>query len=289
MGLISRPRSNPAMVRAIARYCRYRDLSEVTDAGLQAVIAPGGLGEVEGSAWKDTMNVMDDLGLLELRDSQVLISPSLKEGLADDAHYVFRAALRAVVFAEENNSDLWDTEDGRWSSTGSREFSRIAAWFLERALLREDALVDRCRRDVAGENKVIENEEQLRVFIRWATALGLAVPLFGNTVPDPSVAVREELAAAFDGADQIPTLTLRDRLTSAIPVLRGGSYATGLDRFLTDQASRPPDEASPGLRTALWRLERAGVLKFRSTSDGDPLVLGAADALNPTHATLTTG
>ena len=274
------------MVRAVARYCRYRDLSEVTEGHLQTVLAPKDPGTA-GSTWKDTIAVMVELKLVERRDDTIVVGSELKGDLADDDLDVFRRALRLTTFADDSNSSLWETDGGRWSSAGAREFSRIAAWFLERPLGSEARIYDEARREVTGDSKLVENEEQLRVFVRWASALGLGVMLLGRPLPDPTVAVRQELAQAFGGEKRLPALALRDRLVAAIPVLRGGSYAAGMTPFLVDASPRPPDSAGPGLRIALRRLERAGVVKMSTASDARPLVLERADGKNPSHVTLT--
>lgn len=285
MGIISRPRSNPAMLRALARYCSYREIEEISEQDLQRVIAPDALGGGgAGSAWRDTLLLAQEFDLLDLRDGVVVIAAEMKGELADDDIQRFRTALRRLVLGPAHNDRLWDLTGGRWSSVGSREFSRAAAWFLDQPLERsEGTLSDRARRQVPGDQKVIENEEQARVFIRWATSLGLAATLFGEPIPDPSVSVRDELPGAFGGEGDLPALALRDRLVAALPVLYTGPYAAGLDKVLAPSPRRLPAAAGAGLLVALRRLERQGTLKFRERSDAPALVLEEPDTANPTH------
>src|SRR5256885_1316333 len=80
MGIISRPRSNPAMIRALARYCDYRGITTVDEERLRETIAPplltsgGGtesVGGGAGTAWKDTVDLAIELGIGK-RDDHVL-------------------------------------------------------------------------------------------------------------------------------------------------------------------------------------------------------------------------
>src|SRR4051812_15801494 len=209
------------MLRALGRYCRYRDVEEVAERDLQRVLAPDALGGGgPGSAWRDTLLLAQEFDLVVVRDELVVVAPALKAALADDNVDRFRTALRRLVLAPAHNDGLWQVADGRWLSSGSREFSRAAAWFLDQPLDRRDGtLPDRARRQVPGNHKVIENEEQARVFVRWSSSLGLSTTLFGEPIPDPTVAVRDELRHAFGDEDELPALTLRDRLVAALPVL----------------------------------------------------------------------
>ena len=43
MGIISRNRSNPAMLRAVARYCSYRGITTAPEVVLQGALVPQGL------------------------------------------------------------------------------------------------------------------------------------------------------------------------------------------------------------------------------------------------------
>jgi hypothetical protein len=228
---------------------------------------------------------MLELGLAERRDGDLILEESALGGLADEQTSVFRRTLRSLVLAAEHNSALWEHAEGEaWASTASREFSRIAVWFLEKPVggLSDD-FYEVARREVEGPTKLVENVEQWRVFIRWAEALGLMSRLGGLQLPDPTVAVEEELSGVFGSKSLLPALQVRDGLVSALPVLRNGAYASGFDRFLNQKPRRLASEAGPALAFALIRLERRGVIAFARPSDSDQLIL--SDPHSPDNPT----
>src|SRR5688500_11521270 len=98
MGIITRPRANPAMLRAVARYCRYREIDEISAEDLRAVIAPDAYGGgAAGSVWHDSFNLAQELGFLAPRDDLVAVDPTLRDRLAEESRDGFRRALRSLV------------------------------------------------------------------------------------------------------------------------------------------------------------------------------------------------
>jgi hypothetical protein len=298
MGIISRPRSNPAMIRAVARYCDYRGLMTVAEERLRETIAPilltssSGTDSAAGAgtAWKDTVDLAIELGIAKRRDDALDFDSRLIADLAVDDVSGFRRALRRIVFAQEQNDALWEyVQDGTWSSEGSREFSRIAVWLLDTSPgeLAHDGAYEAARRSIEGAAKLVENDEQWRVFVRWAEALGVASRVAGLQLGDPTVAVEEELGDVFGSEDVLPALTVRDRLATALPVLRGGKYAKGIERFLVAKPRRLEGDSGRSLAFALTRLVQRGLISFDRRSDADQLVLDDphSDA-NPTHIRL---
>jgi hypothetical protein len=297
MGIISRPRSNPAMFRALARYCRQRDIGAAPEDSLRETIAPTGLtsraggGEEsasgEGTVWRDSIELALELGIVERRDGDLVFDQRVMTELAADDVPSFRRALRRIVLAPEHNDGLWDSDGGEgWSSLGAREFSRIAVWHLETppGTLSTETAYDAARRSVEGPAKLVENVEQWRVFVRWAEALGLISRVDSFPLPDPTIAVGEELAEVFSGQDELPALKVRDGLAHSVPVLRHGAYARGLDDFLLEKPRRLEAEAGPALAFALARLERRRLISFDRRSDADQLVLSDPHSSeNPTH------
>src|SRR4051794_14214476 len=190
------------MLRTLARYCAYREGTAVSEAEVRATIAPQSLTGSDpaesGSAWRDSLELALEFELLARGDDQLTASAELR-GLAAEDRPSFRRGLRQVVLAATHNAGLWDAgSNGRWSSAHSREFSRIAAWYLEQSpheLLNSDEnAYALARREVDRESeKLVENQEQWNVFCRWAAALGLAAVVGGAYLPDAAVAVEDEL------------------------------------------------------------------------------------------------
>jgi hypothetical protein len=292
MGIITRTRANPPMLRAIGRYCRYREVEQCDESDLQRVVVPETFVRHEaGSAWQDTLNLASELDLLDSLDGQLTIKPLLRTELAADSVGEFRRALRSVVFEPRHNEGLWTDP---WPSEASTEFSRIAAWFLDQPRLGDDgsgignsdiqASARRQLKDTNEREKLIETQEQARVFNRWITALGLGITVFDALLPDPTLAVCEELSVAFSSTDELPALEVRAALLNRLPVLTGGAYTVGLDAALNSPPHRPPGAAGTALTTALRRLERRGIIKLIvRKADADPLSLEDSDRTGVTH------
>lgn len=283
------------MLRALARYCRYRNVAILEEDRLREAIAPTSLTVREsgstvpaaGTAWKDSVDLAIELGIAERREGLLSFDEQLIAELASDGVPGFRRALRRIVLAPENNDGLWEHGEGeRWSSEGAREFSRIAVWLLEtdsRGLVRDKAY-ETARRLVGGPAKLVENVEQWRVFVRWAEALGVISGVSNLHLPDPTVAVEEELVDVFSSEAELPALRVRDEVSGQLPVLRNGEYAEGLQRFLIEKPRRLDAEAGPALSFALMRLKRRGLILFDRRSDADQLILRDPHSdENPTH------
>jgi len=298
MGIVSRPRSNPALLRAVARYLRYRSMTEVGEDSLRRTIAPNSfiapgtredVGAVEGSMWRDSIDLAVEFRIAERRDGQLAFTEQTVEDLAADDLAIFRRTLRRIVLSPEHNQRLWESSEGGWPSAGAREFSRVAVWFFELhpEPMTNESAYDAAQQSVQGSDKLIENVEQWRIFARWAEALGLISRLEPTWLADPTVAVEEELAEVFGPRDELPALQLRDDLARAIPLLRPGEYVDGLDAFLTEKPTRLDDEAGPALAFALSRLESRGLIDFDRRSDADQLILADPHSSeNPTHILL---
>src|SRR5438477_4556009 len=123
---MSRPRLNPAMIRALARYCEYRGMHEVDEERLRETLAPATLvpprsGETTaggaGTAWKDSVDLAVELGIVVRGDGVVRFQEALLADLAAADVSSFRRSLRRVDLAHEHNDGLWDqTADSTWSA-----------------------------------------------------------------------------------------------------------------------------------------------------------------------------
>src|SRR5215472_4191143 len=108
MGIISRPRSNPAMIRALARYCSFREVTGVEEDRARETLAPAtlitgrggdGTAAVAGSAWRDSIDLAVELQILEREDGALRFRDGLLVDLGMEDLSRFRRALRRVVLA----------------------------------------------------------------------------------------------------------------------------------------------------------------------------------------------
>lgn len=285
------------MVRAIARYCAFRGTSEIDESELEGAVAPMSLGDggrgapKGGSVWSDTIGLCEEFGLVTKGGGTVRVDERVTEQFAEGDVARFRANLRAEVFASANNDGLWETtRKGSWSSDASREFSRVAVWFLEQRpdelLNADDTPYALARKEVEREGeKLVENQEQWRVFCRWAGALGLAMPVGDQHVPDVTQAVAEEFSMMFRSTQTLPAPDVRDELLKRIPVLRDGAYAGGLWKFVANSPTSAASEAGPAVGFALRRLSIRELISFKYDSDAPQLPIGEPEGQNPSHVT----
>jgi hypothetical protein len=271
------------MLRALARYCQYRGIKDAPEHTLRNVVTQH-RGDVDGSVWSDTLLVAAELGVLSNEAGVLQLDGSSIRELAVDDDHMFRRALRRRVMAYDHNHDPWDTVDGRWSSAGAREFSRIATWLLQVPVevLQTNGPYELARKEVSGpsDDKLVENQTQWRTFLRWGIALGLVSMIDDLVLPDPTVAIEEELSDLLAG--EVHVIAFRDGVVKCLPVLLGGAYAHGLDGFLHERPRRDPRAAGSGLSLALRRLERRGVISVDRRSDAEHLALDGL-VRQPTH------
>ena len=295
MGIVSKPRSHPALLRCIFGYLSLRERTDIDAGDLRQVIAsapvvqgeknpePDADWKEDGSMWRDSIDVAVELGALTRDGDRLTVGDQSLLGAAADEGS-FRSALRRRVLAADNTDGLWD---GSWSQVAAQEFARIAVWALMKPV---DALMSRdaagaAQKEVAGPDdaKLVENPDQWRVFVRWASALGLTSTLDRALIPDPTVAVRDELDDSFKDAGEVSALDLRDGLVQRIPVLAHGRLAQGITHHLRDGPQKAhPNDAGEGLSVALERLQREGTVGFEVRSDAPSLRLTGAVA-DPTH------
>ena len=216
------------------------------------------------------------------------MTATLRERLSATDLTTFRRELRTVILAPEHNVNLWTLTDESWSNHAATDFSRAAAWFLDQPReLTGLELSARPRPTLNRDLRMIVSNVQAQTFTRWATALGLASVVFGELIPDATLAVADALPVVFGEKTECGAPELRDRLIAVIPVLTGGAYARDLDGFLAEPPNRPKGGAGRALAAALLRLKRQGVIDFRRVSDAESLVIDDPTTRDPTHITWT--
>jgi hypothetical protein len=124
-----------------------------------------------------------------------------------------------------------------------------------------------------GGSKLIENAEQLRVYERWAEALGLAEVLsFGRddevVIPDCSATIADVLA--IEASERwLAASTVRRTIVKEVPILRGGRLAAGAPVAMLGDG-----EDGPGVRHALQRLTNSMRLDVDVRSDARSIAIG---------------
>jgi hypothetical protein len=297
MGLINPPEVHPAIVRALYRVCIHRGAEHSASLEeLLELLAPTGIvgsGDNARLAAQRTIREATRLGILahdpKSPDDYCLALPAPAAELdAVDAERFIIRRLRNLVFDQANNSDLFGTAGGATAdsdgeqiagetlvTTGAREFTRIQAWLYTHDPLGKAFIwggADKQRRGVqqaqSQSRNFVVNNTRWNAFRRWSLYLGLSRQDGATTagvIPDPTVAILDELADLRGDTPQRPLSEFRTELGKRLPVLDTGAYRKAVLADLGQQ----DDEAtlSRPLVLALTRLERRGLVTLEQLAD----------------------
>lgn len=302
MAVLNPPRVLPGLGRSIVNFL-LESRATWDEGGLVSAFIPEGVNESTGAAdaVTNTLSAFRAIGILETRTGGTI---AVTEGIAHDGRPFSRDGFRRVtlsqVFDMSRDGDPWAIDEGEASTSGARDLTRALSWFLAQNALgapltwNENVQTLQAKHFGTSDNAdwPFANDTRWGAFMRWATALGLAVPSLGRStglVPLPTVAVDEALAGMPAG--RVPIQDLLDHLAARLPVLPGGVVRVGLVRRL----GADPD---PGLQAgtldtsiaqALRILASRGRLSFETLADADGVRLSRTSTTRTTHASVKGG
>jgi hypothetical protein len=221
---------------------------------------------------RETLTRWKQVGVLEERSGTLSLAPSIAAIPVDDLDSL-RFALLQFVLAPENNG--WLTGESDESRTG--DWTRAAAWVLSQDLFAfpsNDAGAEALQNQQGVEPRVFQNYTRWPGFVEWACFLGIAWRTKAGPIFEPSFAVSRTLTTVFDGKEERTLAEFVERLSSALPIFDGGTYANAVQAQVRNpwRVGRP-DQISPCLSAALERLEVDGTVRLESRSDAPQVSL----------------
>lgn len=168
---------------------------------------------------------------------------------------------RRILLDKRNNENFWDSE-----RSGAADFTRAVSFFLAQDIYSSDFsahlnienLEARFIRDKT--QRILQNNTRWNGFLHWSSFLGFIWD-DGRRWPDPTLAIREELAVVFGGHSELAASDFVGRLGKVLPVLDEGVYRREVESKLDAsewQTSGRSNQLSTSLSRALWRLSRPG-------------------------------
>lgn len=241
---------------------------------LIALCVPGQDGDVR--RLRETLLRWTQLGLFqESKDGKVTL----------EKHHKNTARLpricRRLLLSKENNERFWDND-----KTRSADFTRALTFILCQDIYKHDFGVandiqELERHQVREENRrILQNDVRWNGLRFWGDYLGFFW-VDERRWPDPTGAVRDELANVFGDQRELAAADFLARLAEQLPVLDGGHYRAEVEVILDPSEwhrSVRPDQLSTSLSRAVWRLSRPGApLRLETRADaGDVRTLQRA-------------
>jgi hypothetical protein len=224
---------------------------------------------------KQTLLRWTQLGLFVEEDGKISFCPQLLErakgrNKPDSIKLHLPAALRELIFREENNQNFWDTE-----STKAEDFTRAVCWVLAQDIYTFSLDSSQKSQELEAkqvkdpDKRPIQNDVRLNGLRFWSHFLGFTWK--SRTIMiDPTEAIRQECQVLFEKNREYPVSDFLNSLATKLPVIDGGSYRKKVEEVLDPQHWRKPDKAetlSASLSRALWRLDLSGVLALETRAD----------------------
>ena len=222
-----------------------------------------------------------ELGLVHATDDTVALATA-HSGMEPGDARAFRIRLRRAVFDPSHAEPFFDEGKSRGVSA---DLLRALAWFLAVDGVSgagwgaaESRLRDTMRPD---QPHTPQGQVRWNAFRAWATLLGFGWEAGSGrvkaVVPDPAVAIRDELPEIFGDQQALTQKEFRASLARCLPVLDGGTYRTQMEAALKPTVVRRehPRQLSASTTRALRRLRELRVLRWDRRSDTDLAFLGA--------------
>jgi hypothetical protein len=240
---------------------------DLTVKEIRRYLQPPRLGDRTPDVVDLTVEAAQWLGLAHQHGDRLTASPELGAVAGSQIELRLAGLIRHSLLAARRNPSA----SGAAAESQGRDLARALAWFLaqdawdpppdfERV---EGSAESRQARQLPGGPQFV-NKTKWPFLCRWAIFLGLGVPDPidpRRVVPDPTVAVRDELQAA--DRDTCSARELVEFLATRCPVLDGGDIRVTVTELVVPSELRwEHDDAviSPSLSMAILRLEHERIL-----------------------------
>lgn len=268
MSLITTAEAAPSRLLGLFRYVASRSL---TEEQAEEAVWPKGVRSSEGKFGPEVRREMLELGLVELREGNLLPHPQVPSSAVKTSdHQVDEIALAIallVMGSSERNHDLaaaiaWFLGLDPLSATGTKGsvLSQIS----------EAGLKDSTR---------VTSDVTYGQFEDWCRFLGFSwkMPSIGSAseerfIPDPTAFLRRFLPALLPEVGvEVRLREFCENLASEAGVFEGGVHRKRVESAIG--LSRPPNHLSRSTSLALERLSAEGVIEMSAHSDAEVHVL----------------
>lgn len=225
-----------------------------------------------------------ELGLICATDTTVALLTTHLSLEPGDVR-AFRVRLRHVVFDPSHAEPFFDDGERRGVSA---DLLRALAWFLAvdgvEGVSWENAESKLRETMLPGQPHTPRNQARWNTFREWTTLLGFGWKAGSGrvkaVVPDPAIAICDELPAIFGDKKVLTQQEFRDSLARHLPVLEGGTYRVQMEAVLKPTAVQREHarQFSTSTTRALRHLRALRALQWDSRSDTDLAFLGAPSA-----------
>ena len=221
---------------------------------------------------RQTLNTWIEFGLFtKSEDQKVSFSKSLSK--SEKTREYLRKVARKILFAPDNNSNLWAAE-----GTGSADFTRSVAWLLAQDVYQAELsnwsdAQSLLQKQTNKSINVIQNDTRWSGLKAWSQFLGFAVSgkfPSGVLIIDPTDAVRDSLAEVFHKRTKMAADDFIAELAKSIPVFDSGNYRKDVESKLLEHGGWTPldeNNLSTSLSRAVLRLIHEGVIAGENLSD----------------------
>ena len=222
---------------------------------------------------RQTLNTWIEFGLFtKSEDQKVSFSKSLSK--SEKTRENLRKVARRILFATDNNSNLWAAE-----GTGCADFTRSVAWLLAQDVYQHELhswagqAQPLLQRQFGAGVTIMQNSTRWDGLKAWSQYLGFAwIGKFPSKVLmiDPTDAVRDSLPEVFHRRTKMTAEDFIAELAKSIPVLDSGNYRKDVESKLLEHGgwtSQEENNLSTSLSRAVLRLIHEGVIAGENLSD----------------------
>jgi hypothetical protein len=221
---------------------------------------------------RQTLNTWIEFGLFtKSEDQKVSFLKSLSK--SDKTRENLRKVARKILFATDNNPNLWAAE-----GTGSADFTRSVAWLLAQDVYQAELsnwsdAQSLLQKQTNKSINVIQNDTRWSGLKAWSQFLGFAVSgkfPSGVLIIDPTDAVRDSLPEVFHKRTKMAADDFIAELATIVPVLDSGNFRKDVESKLLEHGGWTPldeNNLSTSLSRAVLRLIHEGVIAGENLSD----------------------
>ena len=217
---------------------------------------------------RKTLNRWIQLDLFKEENGEVSFSDTAQNifGKINEKNLI--KIIRRITFLKKNNTKLLIAEG---SLAG--DFSTGASWLLSQPIdLEIRTHFNNMASQITDENKrPVSNGTRFNRLIEYMKIFGFVSGRNVDTIIDPTIAIKDELAQIFVNNNILPAQKFLDSLSDLMPGLDFGSFRKETDDYLRSDVVKKTDglEISASLSFALLRLEQSRKISFQRRGDAD--------------------